>query len=145
VRDVDLTRDLARTLQRYLTSLRAEALQRGQGEPERLFTRPDGAPMDKDHAAAVFRALLKRARLASYRVYDCRHTSAILLLGDGAPITYVAQQLGHSSPATTRRHYAKWMKGRGRRWVDLLDRKAGRAAKLEPESGTGANAGAPSV
>ncbi len=51
-------------------------------------------------------------------MYDCRHTYASLLLGDGAPITYVAPQLGHS---TTLRHYAKWVKGKGRRWVDLMD------------------------
>jgi integrase len=145
VRNVDLTRDLALTLRRYLTWLRAEALQQGQGEPERLFTRPDGALMDKDHAAAVFRRLLKRAKLSPYRVYDCRHTYASLLLNAGAPITYVAQQLGHSSPATTLRHYAKWVKGQGRRWVDLLDRRASAAAKMEPESGTSANGKTASV
>jgi integrase len=83
--------------------------------------------------------LLKRAKLSPYRVYDCRHTYASLLLNAVAPITYVAQQLGHSSPATTLRHYAKWVKGRGRRWVDLLDRRAGAAAKMEPESGTSEN------
>jgi integrase len=106
----------------------------------------------KDHVAAVFRALLKRAKLAPYRVYDCRHTYASLMLGDGAPITYVAQHLGHSSPATTLRYYAKWIPSQGRRWVDLLDGKAGRRAKmtsrgadLEPESGTSANREAASV
>ena len=40
VRDVDLTPDLALTLRRYLTWLRAEALQKGQGEPERLSLSP---------------------------------------------------------------------------------------------------------
>ena len=67
------------------------------------------------------------------------------MLGDGAPIIYVAQQLGHSSPATTLRHYAKWVTGQGRRWVDLLDRKPVRATKLEPENGTSTKEEAASV
>ncbi len=73
-RDVDLTPDLAALLRRYLTWLRSEALQKGQGEPERLFSRPDGTVMDKDHAAGAFRKILKTAKLAGHRMYDCRHT-----------------------------------------------------------------------
>jgi integrase len=139
MRDVDLTPGLVVTLRRHLTALRAEALKSGHGEPERVFTRPDGAPMDKDHAAAVLRALLKGAKLPTHRVYDCRHTYASLLLAEGAPITYVAHQLGHASPATTLRYYAKWVPTKGRRWVSALDRKAGSngsGPNVEPQSGT---------
>ncbi len=39
----------------------------------------------------------------------------------GAPITYVANQLGHASPDTTLRYYAQWIPGTGRRYVDVLD------------------------
>ena len=90
-------------------------------------------------------------------MYDCRHTFASLLLASGAPITSVSEQLGHSSPATTLRYYAKWVPTRGRRWVDALDRAAagsGRAAEtqetatasvVEPESGTSGKAVAASV
>jgi integrase len=77
----------------------------------------------------VFSRILHKADLPGYRVYDCRHTFASLLLASGAPITYVSEQLGHSSPATTLRYYAKWVPTRGRRWVDALDREAGRAAR----------------
>jgi hypothetical protein len=75
----------------------------------------------------------ERAGLPHYRVYDMRHTFASLLLAESAPITYVSAQLGHSSPATTMRFYARWIPSQGKRWVNALDRKL---LALEPESGT---------
>ena len=71
-RTVDLTPDLAATLKRRLTRLRAEALRQGTSEPEWLFPRADGALMNKDYAAGVFHRILKRAELPHYRVYDLR-------------------------------------------------------------------------
>jgi len=141
IRTVDLTPDLTVTLKRHLTWLRAEALRQGTGEPDWLFPRADGALMNKDYAAGVFRRILKRAGLPHYRVYDLRHTFASLLLAESAPITYVSAQLGHSSPATTMRFYARWIPSQGKRWVNALDRKPraneSRAGEsLEPESGT---------
>ena len=132
-RTVDLTPDLVATLKRHLTWLRTEALRVGTGEPEWLFPRADGTLMNKDYAAGVFRRILKRAGLPHYRVYGLRHTFASLLLAESAPITYVSAQLGHSSPATTMRFYARWIPSQGKRWVDALDRKL---LALEPESGT---------
>jgi hypothetical protein len=115
--------DLTATLKRHLTRLRAEALRNGSGEPEWLFPRADGTLMNKDYAAGVFRRILKRAGLQHYRVYDLRHTFASLLLAESAPITYVSAQLGHSSPATPMRFYARWIPSQGKRWVNALDRK----------------------
>ena len=142
-RTVDLTPDLSATLKRQLTWLRAEALRQGTGEPGWLFPRADGTLMNKDYVAAAFRRILKRAGLPHYRVYDLRHTFATLLLADSVPITYVSAQLGHSSPATTMRFYAHWIPSKGKRWVNVLDRKARTKARqdvgsteLEPESGT---------
>ena len=65
--------------------------------------------------------------------HDLRHTYASLLLAEGAPLTYVAQQMGHSKPTTTLRFYAKWIPSKGRWWVNVLDSEG---AMLEPESGT---------
>jgi integrase len=73
--------------------------------------------------------------------YDLRHSYASLLPAEGAPVTYVAAQPGHSSPATTMRHYARWMPSKGKRWVEVLDRKTVVARKLEPKSGTGVTRG----
>jgi integrase len=84
-RIVEMTPDLAKTLKRHLTWLKAESLRTGRGEPEWLFPTEDGTLMDKDHLGGVFRRLLKRAGLSHHRVYDLRHTYASLLLADGAP------------------------------------------------------------
>ena len=44
-----------------------------------------------------------------------------LLLASGAPLTYVAAQLGHRRATTTLRYYARWLPKEGRRYVDALD------------------------
>jgi integrase len=108
-RTVDLTPDLAQTLRRWVVALKEESLAAGRGEPVWLLPKADGTLMDKDHAAAVFRKLLKLGKVPDYRMYYCRHTYASLLLATGAPITYVSQQLGHSSPSTTLKFYARWI------------------------------------
>ena len=113
--------------------LAAEALRRGWGEPTWLFPNKAGSVFDEGKVAKVFRRGLKRAKLPGFRLYDLRHTYASLLLAAGAPITYVANQLGHANPATTLRWYGRWVPGSGRRWVDVLD---GRVPRQEPDSGT---------
>jgi integrase len=64
---------------------------------------------------------MKAARLSGHRVYDLRHSFATELLANGAPITYVAAQLGHSKPTTTLQWYAHWLPKNDRRYVDVLD------------------------
>jgi integrase len=81
----------------------------------------------------AFRRTLTRAGLPAFRLNDLRHTYASLLLAAGAPITYVSAQLGHATPTTTLRYYAKWIPSQGRRWVEVLDHADGRA---DLESGT---------
>ncbi|MEE8556358.1 MAG: tyrosine-type recombinase/integrase [Myxococcota bacterium] len=45
------------------------------------------------------------------RIKDLRDTFGSWLLSNGIPIKYVSKQLGHSSIATTEKHYAKWCHG----------------------------------
>jgi hypothetical protein len=105
-------------------------LRRGWGESHWLFPNDAGRPQDKWVLGKAFRRTLKRAGLPAFRLYDLRHTYASLLLAAGAPITYVSAQLGHATPTTTLRYYAKWIPSQGRRWVEVLDR-ADIAAGLE--------------
>ena len=61
--------------------------------------------------------------LPSHRVVDARHTFASLLLSAGAPLLYVAKQMGHASSGTTLRHYAAWISSEGQKWVNVLDQQ----------------------
>ena len=60
------------------------------------------------------------AGLPRHRLYDLRHTSATHLLADGAPITYVAAQLGHRKPTTTLAFYAHWIPRGDKTYIDRL-------------------------
>src|SRR5262249_36375526 len=106
------------------------------------------ATRDESRVQKNFAAALKKAQLGRFRVYDLRHTFASLLLSQGAPITYVAAQLGHSKPTTTLQWYAHWIATGQKRFVDGLagpktpKAKPG-AAKRGHQLGTKSKSGAP--
>jgi hypothetical protein len=108
-------------LRRHIVWLKTESLRRGWGEPQWLFPNEEGSPLDGSRARKVFRAALTAAKLPSFRVYDLRHTFGSLLLSMNAALVYVSQQMGHQSPTTTLKWYAKYIPGTGKRWVNLLD------------------------
>jgi integrase len=82
----------------------------GRGRPASglVFPRRDGEPWT-EHDYSNWRRRVFR-RLTPVRPYDLRHTFASLLLWEGQPITFVAQQLGHS-PQTCLSTYAHVMDG----------------------------------
>jgi hypothetical protein len=79
----------------------------------------DGAGPLQRHARLQARA--QAAALPNFRLYDLRHTFATHQLAQGAPITYVDAQLGHSKPTTTLQWYAHWLPTARRAYVDALD------------------------
>jgi len=101
-------------------------LRRGWQEmPRALFFNEHGRYLDESRVRKYFARALKRAELPAFRLYDCRHTYASLLLNAGAPITYVSAQLGHAKPTTTLQWYAHFLPtGDDHRFVDVLDRGA---------------------
>ena len=142
-RVVHLNNELGAALRQHLTWLAAETLRRGWGDPGWLFPSEAHTLLDYANVAKRFARILKRATLPHFRVYDLRHTYASLLLSAGAPLLCVSQQMGHSSPATTLRFYARWVPSGDRRWVDILSQGRGPAGLgLEPESGTKTGAAA---
>lgn len=66
--------------------------------------------------------VLKYAGLPTFSLYDLRHTYASLLLSQGVPLLYVAQQLGHAKPTITLRYYARWIPSGNANHVGVLER-----------------------
>jgi integrase len=60
-------------------------------------------PFSERNVGRALDAALERAGLEHVRFHDLRHTFASILVGQGEDVTYVADQLGHASPATPRR------------------------------------------
>ena len=71
------------------------------------------ASFDETRVRKNFSEALEKAELPRFRVYDLRHTFASLLRPQGAPITYVAAQFGHSRPTTTLEWYATGFRAAG--------------------------------
>jgi integrase len=105
-REVDMSEELAIVLASMLEQ--REAL--GEGETrDYVFVNEARGLLDESRVRKQFKKVLRKAGVTGHRLYDLRHTFATSLLAKGAPITYVAHQLGHSNPATTLRFYARWI------------------------------------
>jgi integrase len=124
-RMVDLTPRLASALLRLQASLEAEALMSGEkgGISPWAFVTRAGTPPTPHRVAKVFKRVLREARLPlQFSVYCLRHTFASHLIATGAPITYIAAQLGHKKVTTTLTYYAHLFPNGDRRYVEQMER-----------------------
>jgi hypothetical protein len=121
-RKVDMSQQLARTLQGWLSLLQAEAIVRGDPPAPWLFPGVRGGLLDVDwFTERVWRPLQARAGLRYRTPHQARHTFATLLLQQGESLDYVKVQLGHSSIRVTADTYVHWLPGSNRGAVDRLD------------------------
>jgi integrase len=121
-RRVDMSRQLARTLQGWLSLRQAEAIVAGSTSSPWLFPGVQGRLLDVDwFTARVWRPLQARAGLRYRTPHQARHTFATLLLQQGESLDYVKVQLGHSSIRVTADTYVHWLPGSNRGAVDRLD------------------------
>lgn len=121
-RYVDMSQELTEAMARRLSDRASTSKKVESGEaPEWVFYNRRGNPLDDSRVRKHFQRLTSLCGISDHRVYDLRHTFATLLLSKGAPITYVASQLGHASPNTTLRWYAHWLPSEASRYVDFLD------------------------
>lgn len=100
--------------------------------------RPDteargGTQLDPSNLRKVFNRLLTDAKLRRVRFHDLRHSFASLLLGQGESLTYVKEQMGHSSINVTVDIYGHLVPGGNRAAVDKLDAEV--PAKPQAEQG----------
>ena len=128
---VDLGPKTLERLKTHLTWLEAESIARGK-ETEWLFPSETGTLLDDRHIARAMRGVLKKADLPSFSPYDLRHTYASLLLSQGVPLLYVAQQLGHSKPTITLRYYARWIPSGDANHIGVLERTLVRTPSTLP-------------
>jgi integrase len=95
-RRVDMSDQLADTLQRLHVERKAETLRNGWGQvPETVFVTEGGRPYDAANLRQrVFYKTLSKAGLRRVRLHDLRHTYASLLIQQGESLAYVRDQMG---------------------------------------------------
>ena len=129
-RTVELERELTVNLWLLRRQLRAEFLLYGMPLPDPLFPSAEGVRLEAANVRRALRSICDKAELRRRSPHDLRRTFASQLLNLGEPITYVSQQLGHSSVAITLSTYARWLpRPDGRRGVDQLGERSDRLAK----------------
>ena len=86
-----------------------------------MFPSEAGTPLDDVNVARRFQAIVRKAGLPRFNLYSTRHSFASHLLAMGAPITYVANQMGHAKATTTLAHYAHFLPRGDRALADRLE------------------------
>lgn len=93
---------------------REHALEMGDRwhDTNRLFTNPEGKPLNPDTLSGWFSDFVKAHRdmLPYVSVHSLRHTNATLQIAAGVPLTTVAKRLGHANTVTTSKIYAHAIK-----------------------------------
>ena len=72
-----------------------------------VFATGAGTPHGHRNLRRALRGLCEQADLPALTLYDLRRTAGSLLVDTGVHLESVADLLGHSSVATTRRHYVR--------------------------------------
>ncbi|MFV9505392.1 MAG: tyrosine-type recombinase/integrase [Oscillochloridaceae bacterium umkhey_bin13] len=121
VREIPLNGDLVAILRAWRIRQAQERLILGERWPglDLVFTTEVGTPLQTTNLRRHLRASLKAANLPMVRWHSLRHTAGSVMLYAGADMLTVSKILGHSSPATTAKIYAKVFDERRLQAVDL--------------------------
>jgi integrase len=122
IRRIDMSDDLIAELEDYRRRRLEEALKAGKNEiPNWVFGTCEGTPLDMHNVERrEFEKCLAAAKLRRIRFHDLRHTTASLLLQNGASPAYVKDQLGHSSIKVTVDIYGHLVPGANRQEMNRL-------------------------
>ncbi len=130
-RRVDMSEELKRTLREEYDrqfgrvvemDAEAEAIRRGETLDALVFPDVAGGMLDESNfRRRIWKPLLAAAELRHRRIHDLRHSYASLLLGDGAELLYVSQQLGHHKASFTLDVYGHLMPRDRRGVANRLD------------------------
>lgn len=113
VRIVEIPPELAAELRAYRAGQLAGTIQRHDpwvfpSETERTEGRP-AVLCDRNLVQRYWDPAVRAVGCGRFTPHSFRHLYASTLLMNGTPVTFVAQQLGHSSPAFTYRQYARFL------------------------------------
>ena len=135
-RSVDLSPRLVSALLRLQASLEADAMLAGEdGISTWVFITRAGTPPRPHRIAKTFKKVLRAAGLPpDFTLYCLRHTYVSHLIATGAPITYIAAQVGHSKVTTTLTYYAHLFPNGDRRHVEQMERVRSTASPLAAPS-----------
>jgi len=134
--------DLSRQLRKVLLDLRdkrlLDAYLKGQASisDDLVFPSQTGTPIAPDNIAVRYMTpALEKAGLRRFRLHDLRHTFGSLLIQGGASLTYVKEQMGHSSIQITVDTYGHLIPGADIKWIDRLDETSSKpnATQAQPE------------
>ena len=94
-----------------VAALKRWKLQCPKSDEQLVFAMPDGQPLCRDRLLRTrFYPALARARLRRVTFHSLRHSCASAMIADGAAITEIQNQLGHSNPSITLGIYSHWFK-----------------------------------
>jgi len=120
--------DLSRQIRAELLALREQhllsAMLAGKASiaDDLVFPSQAGTVIKPDNIVPRYmEPALEKAGLRRFRFHDLRHTFGSLLIQDGASLTYVKEQMGHSSIQITVDTYGHLILGADIAWVDRLD------------------------
>ena len=75
-------------------------------DTDRLFTQPNGEPMNTNKPYNYLREFCKRSGMRMCNVHSFRHFNASALINSGVDVVTVQTALGHSTPSTTLNFYS---------------------------------------
>jgi integrase len=133
-RRVDLSRELRNVLLNSCDQrmLKAKAHGRDSVADELVFASKKDTVLNLSNVVRRhFFPALDRAGLRRIRFHDLRHTFGSLLIQAGAPLTYVRDQMGHSSIKITVDTYGHMIPGANIAFVDRLDAREGSTTPQE--------------
>jgi len=123
-RRVDLSRQLGAELLALREQHLLSAMMAGKASiaDDLVFPSHAGTVIKPDNIVPRYKEpALEKAGLRRFRFHDLRHTFGSLLIQDGASLTYVKEQMGHSSIQITVDTYGHLIPGADIAWVDRLD------------------------
>ncbi|MGH2436177.1 MAG: tyrosine-type recombinase/integrase [bacterium] len=139
-RRVDISAQLLSALFDLRRRERARWLVEGKSLPDPVFASDAGTMLDDANVRHVYGRILTAAGLRHLKFHGLRHTYAALLLGSGATLTYVRDQMGHKSIQVTADVYGRFIPAGSRSVVDALDDQAAtqpNATQAQPEGDFG--------